>query len=123
MLQKLLSGALDGTQAFQMWVGDLAIDQLSTMLDKVLTQAPDSELGRILTQVKHRLTTKELSDTDAIESADQGILVPALDGVGNPLFMKFAVGLDHLLGDPGAGFKVVSLGAKLDRLAEVPVDP
>ena len=102
-----------------MGVGDLAVAEGDVVLDEVLDHVCEGCFAGIGGVGEHAFAKEGVADLDAVEAADELVVLPCLVGVCEAMVVECAVGGLHFWGDPCAVLSVAWGGAAgLDDLGE-----
>ncbi|KAG1437608.1 hypothetical protein G6F57_020180 [Rhizopus arrhizus] len=80
----------------------LRIDQRPAPAAQGSRQRRQCDLGAAAGAAEHAFAEKHRPDRHPVDTPDQGLPVPDLEGVGETEVVQLAVGLDHRRADPGA---------------------
>lgn len=121
---KGFSGDGAGAQAGKVGGGYLAIDESEVACLQVANQVGQAYFGGVAHGGEHGFSEESLAKGNAVEAADQLVVVPGFDGMGVAVVVQGAVGGFHFSGDPGSGAPVIAggLGAGVDHLLEGGID-
>lgn len=98
-----------------MVAGNLAVDYRKPAFLQPSTQRNKANFGRIADAAEHTFSKKHLPEYDAVQAANQLILLPYFDGVGIVSLVEFIVGLGHGIRNPGVGFACQRVGITSER--------
>src|ERR1700721_1128380 len=104
-------------------LGDiLRVEQFESAGDQPRHQMHQRHLGSVAGAVKHALAEEGAPQADAIEPADQVVVLPDLDAVGVAYSVQAHIEVADTLVDPGVvAARLRRRAARYDRL-ESPVD-
>src|SRR5690606_26123010 len=100
---KLRTRDLAGTKARQVFGRYLTVDKVIAPALQLSAQGDGGNLRGIGLQAEHGLAEEQVAGGDAVEPAYQLALAPHFDGMGNLQLVHAAIGLLHVIGDPGGG--------------------
>src|ERR1043166_3226907 len=83
----------------------------------------ERHLGGVACAMKHALAEKRPSKADAVQAANQLLVLIDLDRVAIATLVKLAVERADPLIDPGAGAARHRLGAAVEHSVEIAIDP
>ncbi len=91
-----------GAEVVQVLRGHLAIDEREAPFMQLAHQGGETDFRGVVGATEHGFAKEQLPHGQAIEAADQLVIEPDLDRVGDAALMQLQVGILHALGDPGA---------------------
>src|ERR1700761_6735156 len=101
-----------------MRAGHLTIDEPDVARATLFDQSRQRYLGRVALEAEHRFAKKDLSQLDAVQTADQQFLPISFYRVAKPEFVELVIGVDHVGVEPSIGTRAAGRGAGANRLAE-----
>lgn len=78
----------------------LAIDEAEVPGLELLDEPHERHFGCVIDSCKHRLGKERAPNRYAVQSADQAIVLPGLDGMGIAKFVQSCIGVQHAFRDP-----------------------
>ena len=99
---EIAAGDGAGAKAGQVGGLDLAVDEVESPLLQMRDQGDEGRLGGVGDRGEHRFAEEGAAEGNAIDAADEFLLPPDLDGVGEAEVVQDGVGLPHFRRDPGA---------------------
>ena len=85
----------------------LAIDEAKIPGLKLRDEFHKRYLGCVIDSRKHRFGKEGSTKRYAIESSDQAIILPCFYRMGAAEFVQAGIGVQHVIGDPGASLGIL----------------
>src|SRR5690349_21048358 len=92
---------LDRAKTLQMLGDVLGVEQLESAGDQSRHQMHQRHLGSVAGAMEHALAKERAAQADAVEPADEVAVLPDLDAVSVPEFVKSEIEIADALVDPG----------------------
>ncbi len=112
----------DGAEAAQMLGDILGVEQHETAGDQPRHQMHQRHLRGVADAMEHALAEEGAAEADAVEPADQFVLLPDLDAVAMAEFVQAEIEIADALVDPGVVAAGLRRGAAGDHRLERGVD-
>src|SRR3954451_23756280 len=96
----------------------LGIQQFEPACDQPRHQMHQRHLGGVAGSVKHALAEKRTPETDAVEAADEIVVLPDLDAVSVSEFMQSNIEIANAFVDPRVASARLRRGAARDNRLE-----
>lgn len=93
---------LDCAEALEVLGVNLAVDEPKAPGLELPDEAHEDDLGCIGREREHRLTTKDRTDGDTVDSTDELVVESSLGTVGVSELVEAFISVDHVAGDPGS---------------------
>lgn len=108
---ELVVGDEASAHAFEMVGAKLAVDEPIFALLQMLCQRDEGHLGGIGSEGAHALAAEGASHLDAIETADEGVVVPNFYAVCHALGMELEIGREEMFAEPATSLAVAPIDA------------
>ena len=116
------AGDLDCAEAGRDGGEHLNVEEEEITLAQVLDKVVESDFGSVAGAVEHGFAREEAADSNAINAADELIILPAFEAVSVALFVQLNVGFEKLASDPGGAATRTGRSTAFHDFAESTID-
>src|SRR5262245_61367011 len=115
---------VDRSEMSDVWCSHLRVEQTITALAQSFNQRDQRDLRSRRHSAEHRFAKKGRFQSHAVQSADDPVIAPDLDRMGESAAMQFQVDRNHFVAQPDLfGVNLVVTSASPDDAREIDIEP